>query len=168
MNLKIFQNCGNIVKIMSQKKIINKEEILSVMPQQPPFLFIDEAEIEGDNIVAKYKIKEDEVFFKGHFKNNPVFPGTLMLEALGQLGVLYLLTSDNPELKAKVDSSKIFFISAEGGRCQRICRPGETFEFHVNVKKLRHPIARFAGKLLVDGQKAASAEEMTLTFDYLK
>ena len=153
---------------MSQIKKITKEEILAVMPQQPPFLFIDEAEISEDNIYAKYKIKEDEVFFKGHFKNNPVFPGTLMLETLGQLGVLYLLTSDNPELVGKVDASKIFFISAEGCRCQLICRPNEEFEFHIKVKKLRHPVARFAGKLLVNGQKAASAEEMTLTFDYIK
>ncbi|MBE6414284.1 MAG: beta-hydroxyacyl-ACP dehydratase [Verrucomicrobiaceae bacterium] len=153
---------------MSEVLKITKEEILAVMPQQPPFLFIDEAEIDGDTIKASYRIKEDEVFFEGHFKNNPVFPGTLMLEALGQLGVLYLLTSKNPEFEGKVDSSKIFFISAEGCRCQRICKPGELFEYHVKVKKLRHPIARFAGKLLVNGQKAASAEEMTLTFDYLK
>ena len=153
---------------MSEIIKISKEQILAVMPQQPPFLFIDEAEIDGDTIKASYRIKENEVFFEGHFKNNPVFTGTLMLEALGQLGVLYLLTSKNPEFQGQVDASKIFFISAEGCRCQRICRPGELFEYNVRVTKLRHPVARFAGKLVVDGQKAASAEEMTLTFDYLK
>ncbi len=153
---------------MSEVRKITKEEILAVMPQQPPFLFIDEAEINGDSMTATYNVKENEVFFEGHFKNNPVFPGTLMLETLGQLGVLYLLKSQNPELTGNVDSSKIFFISADGCRCQRICRPGEKFDIFVKVQKIRYPVARFSAKLYVDGQKAASAEEMTLTFDYLK
>ena len=153
---------------MSEHKKITKEEILAVMPQQPPFLFIDEAEINGTQITAKYKIKPDEVFFEGHFKGNPVFPGTLMLEALGQLGVLYLLTSENPDLGGKVDATKIYFISSDGGRCQRICRPNDLLEFSVKVDKLRLPVARFSGKMSVGGEKAASAESMTLTFDIIK
>ena len=153
---------------MSENRKISKEEILAVMPQQPPFLFLDEAEICGNEIIGTYKVKEDEVFFEGHFKGNPVFPGTLMLEALGQIGVLYLLTSENPDIGGKVDASKIFFISADGCRCQRICRPGEVFQYRAKVEKLRHPVARFSGSFTVDGQKAASAESLTLTFDHLK
>ena len=153
---------------MSQSRKISKDEIIKLMPQQPPFLFIDEAEIEGGQMRAKYTVKPDEVFFEGHFKGNPVFPGTLMLEALGQLGVLYLLASGNPEIGGAVDASKIYFISADGCRCQRICRPNDVFEIHVKAEKLRHPIAKFSASLIVGGQKAASAESMTLTFDYLK
>lgn len=153
---------------MSETKKITKEQILAVMPQQPPFLFIDEAEICGDEMTATYTVKPDEVFFEGHFKGNPVFPGTLMLEALGQLGVLYLLTSGNPEIGGEVDSSKIYFISADGCRCQRVCRPGDVFKVKVKVQKLRLPVARFSATMSVDGQKAASAESLTLTFDLLK
>lgn len=153
---------------MSEPKKITKDEILAAMPQQPPFLFIDNAEIDGDEMTGGYTVREDEVFFEGHFKGNPVFPGTLMLETLGQLGVLYLLKSDNPSIGGKVDASKIFFISADGCRCQRICRPNEVFDFKVKVEKLRYPVAVFSGKLLVGGQKAAMAESLTLTFDYLK
>ena len=153
---------------MSEPKRITKDEILAAMPQQPPFLFIDNAEIDGDEMTGGYTVREDEVFFEGHFKGNPVFPGTLMLETLGQLGVLYLLKSDNPAIGGKVDASKIFFISADSCRCQRICRPNEVFDFKVKVEKLRYPVAVLSGKLLVGGQKAAMAESLTLTFDYLK
>lgn len=147
---------------------LTKEQILAAMPQQPPFLFIDEAVVEEGKISAVYKIKEDEVFFKGHFKGNPVFPGTLMLETLGQLGVLYLLKSGDGNIGADVDSKKIFFISADGCRCQRICRPGEVMECTAKVEKMRYPIARFSGEMRIAGQKAASAEMITLTFDYVK
>ncbi len=150
------------------EKTVSKEEILAAMPQQPPFLFIDEAKIENGAMTAEYKVRDDEVFFRGHFKNNPVFPGTLMLEALGQMGVLYLLKSSDPEIGGAVDASKIFFISADGCRCQRICRPGDVFECRAKVLRLRHPVARFSGSMTVNGQKAASAESITLTFDYLK
>ena len=74
-----------------QAQFFSKDDILAIMPQQPPFLFIDEAEYSDGVIVGRYKIKETEVFFDGHFKGNPVFPGTLMLEALGQLCVLGLV-----------------------------------------------------------------------------
>ena len=69
---------------------LNRQEIEALMPHGDPFLFIDSAEIGIGLAKMKYKIRGDEFFFKGHFKNNPIFPATLMLEAVGQLGVLYL------------------------------------------------------------------------------
>ena len=150
------------------KKIFKKEEIIDVMPQLPPFLFLDKVEIFGDEAVSTYTIKSDEVFFEGHFKGNPVLPGTIMLEALGQLGVFYLLKSGHPSFNGrKIDSSKIFFISSQNNRCMRICRPGETFQIHAKVLRIRHPLARFQATMTVNGEKAAYAEEITLTFDYL-
>ena len=149
-----------------EKKVFTKQDILDVMPQQPPFLFLDEVEICGDEAVGRYTISENEHILEGHFKGNPVFPGTIMLEALGQLGVFYLLKSGNPALKGKVDPSKIFFISADGARCSRICRPGDTLEIRARVTRLRHPISNFEASMTANGEKAAYAEKIALTFDY--
>lgn len=149
-------------------KIFERPQIESIMPHQEPFLFIDRAEICGDSITGTYTIRPDEPILKGHFKGNPVFPGTIMLETIGQLAVLYLIASDNPELKAKVDQSKIFFTSADGARCMKFCRPGDVLTLSAKVLRLRHPLAMFEGSLLVNGQKGAFVEKICLTFEYKK
>ena len=46
-------------------------EITSRLPQQPPFLFVDEAQIEGETVRARYTVRGDEFFLEGHFKDNP-------------------------------------------------------------------------------------------------
>jgi len=154
---------------MTQKKrVFSRREILEAMPQQPPFLFIDKVEIDGEIAVSTYTLKDNEAFFDGHFKGNPVMPGSIMLESLGQLCVFYLLKSEHRDLKGKkVDSSKIFFISCDSCRCTRLCRPGETFEIRSKLKRLRHPMSKFEAEMIVDGKRAAYAETITLTYDYL-
>lgn len=150
-----------------QAQFFSKEDILAIMPQQPPFLFVDEAEYSDGVIVGRYKIKETEVFFDGHFKGNPVFPGTLMLEALGQLCVLGLVKGVFPDMLKPADPKKIFFTSSDGGRCSRICRPNEVMEIRAKPLRIRRPIANFEAVMNVGGQRAAFCEKLTLTFDYI-
>ncbi len=62
---------------------------IDILPQQPPFLFVDEyLELDEDHCLAKYTFKEDEWFFKGHFPGNPIVPGVVLIEAMGQAGVV--------------------------------------------------------------------------------
>lgn len=147
-------------------KKLNRQEIENLMPHGEPFLFIDSAEIGIGVAKMRYKIRDDEYFFKGHFKGNPVFPGTLMFEAIGQLGVLYLLSSDDPAIEKPVDRKKIFFMSSDNARCTRICRPGETLDIDLKVSRIRRPLFFFEGKSSVNGERAAFVEKITLTFDY--
>lgn len=149
-------------------KSFTKEEILAVMPQQPPFLFLDSAEISENCANARYEIKGDEFFLKGHFKNNPVFPGTIMFEAMGQLAVFYLLKSESPAIEKKVDPGKIFFTSSDGARCARICRPGDVLEISVKPSRIRYPIGIFSGSMSVNGERAAFIEKISLTFGYME
>lgn len=148
-------------------QFFSKSDVLSIMPQQPPFLFLDEAEYFGGNIIGRYRIKETEVFFDGHFKGNPVFPGTLMLEALGQLCVLALVRGVFPGMPKPADPKKIFFTSADGGRCMRICRPGDLLEIKAKALKIRRPIANFEASMTSNGERAAFCEKLTLTFDFI-
>ncbi len=141
------------------------EEILMAMPQQPPFLFLQSAKVGETDALGSYKIQGDEFFLRGHFKDNPVFPASILLEALGQLAVLYLLKSENPELKERVKLDSIFFTSCDGIRCHKICKPGDTLEMRVKTKRLRHPLATFEGTITAKNDKVAFAEEITLTFD---
>src|SRR5690606_38646329 len=134
-------------------------EILLGLPQKPPFLFLDEATLQQDHATGKYRIRGDEVFLAGHFPDNPVFPASLLLEALGQLGVLYLLEKSFEEGALRVHPRSIYFASSQSVRCQRMCVPGDVLELTVKLKRMKHPLATFQGSIKVAGEKAAFAEE---------
>ena len=142
------------------------EEIASLMPHREPFLFLESVQINGDETTGSYRISGNEYFLEGHFKENPVFPASIMIEALGQLCVFFLLKGNNSGLKEKVDPNTIFFTSCDGVKCRRICKPGDLLKMKVTVSRVRHPLACFKGEILVEGEKTAVAEEIKLAFDY--
>jgi len=123
-------------------------------------------QINGDETTGSYRISGNEYFLEGHFKENPVFPASIMIEALGQLCVFFLLKGDNSGIKEKVDPNTIFFTSCDGVKCRRICKPGDLLKMKVTVSRVRHPLACFKGEILVEGEKTAVAEEIKLAFDY--
>ena len=147
-------------------RFLSIEDLVEVMPQQPPFLFLQEATLTSGWVSGKYRIAGDEHFLSGHFPNNPVFPASILLEALGQLAVLYLLHGKSSQINRKLDAGSIYFTGCEGVRCHRVCRPGDVLKLSVKPKRLRHPLATFEGSIRVGQEKAAYAEEITLTFDY--
>lgn len=142
-------------------------DIAACMPQQPPFLFLQEARLQGDIAEGTYRISGDEVFLEGHFKDNPVFPASLMIEALGQLAVLQILKGDNNAFRSgEIDQNTVYFVSCDGVRCHKICRPGEVLEMRIELKKVHAPLAQFEGSIYSSGQRVAKAEEITLTFGH--
>lgn len=147
-------------------RFIPIEEIVAVMPMQPPFLFLNEATVSSSEAHGKLKITGQEFFLQGHFKDNPVMPASMMLEALGQLAVLYLLEGAVPEEGKVFDSKRIFFTSCEGVRCHRICKPGDVLSLSIKPKRTKMPLATFEGMIRVGQEKTAVAEEITLTFAY--
>ena len=147
---------------------IDSAEILKVMPQQPPFLFVNQANVTASGAKGTYLITGNEEILKGHFKDNPVFPASISLEALGQLGVLFLLKSEASATGGEVEATSIYFTSCDGVRCHRVCKPGDLLEMELKLKRVRHPMATFEGNIAIGGEKVVYAEELTLLFDYAK
>ena len=150
----------------TRSKTYRIEEIASLMPHREPFLFLESVKIDGDEATGTYKISGNEYFLEGHFKENPVFPASIMIEALGQLCVFFLIKGESSSIASKVDPNTIFFTSCDGVKCRRICKPGDLLSMKVKVSRVRHPLACFSGEINVGDERTSHAEEIKLAFDY--
>lgn len=79
---------------------MTRQQIISLLPYQTPFLFVDDLESVTENSVhGSYTFKVSEYFYKGHFKNKPVTPGVILTECMAQIGVvclgIYLFKDEN-------------------------------------------------------------------------
>jgi acyl carrier protein len=166
-DVKTFIDCKiRDLPLPKPTKFLPIEHIGAVMPIQPPFLFLNEASVSSSGANGKYKISGQEFFLQGHFKDNPVFPASIMLEALGQLAVLFLLEGMVVEPGKVVSPQTIFFTGCEGVRAHRLCRPGDILTLSIKPKRMKMPLATFEGAIRVGQEKAAIAEEITLTFGF--
>ena len=70
---------------------MNQEQIIQNLPYQKPFLFVDALiEFSENGIIGNYTFKENEFFYEGHFKENPITPGVILTETMAQIGVVCL------------------------------------------------------------------------------
>lgn len=140
------------------------EEICAILPQQPPFMFLDQAELTGDEVNATYLIRGDESFLKGHFKNDPVFPASIVFEALGQAGCLWVLHNAPERLGGPISASQVLFASMDGAHFYRKSRPGDTLVLKLKLAQLRKPLAIFRGNVWVHDKRVAEIEKVVLAF----
>lgn len=104
--------------------IWDKEKIKSILPQREPFLFVDEVtEVEeGKRVVAKKYLDPKADFFKGHFPDNPVLPGVLTIEAMGQASIILFYTAKPNIAKTNPD----YYFSNVNATFKSPVFPGDT------------------------------------------
>ena len=151
-------------KIEAPAKRYTREQIALVLPQQPPFLFLDEAAIQEDSLRASYTIKGNEFFLEGHFKDEPIFPASIVFEAMGQAACLWVLEKAPAQLGKPIKSNHVFFASLDGAHFYRKTKPGEKLEFEHKLTKLREPLAVFEGTVTSNGERVAKVERLVLAF----
>ena len=132
------------------------KEIMQLIPHRFPFLLVDRiTECVPGKYVKGYKnVTMNEPFFTGHFPENPIMPGVLMIEALAQLSSGILMTL--PEYKGKL----ALFAGIDGVRFKRIVIPGDRLDMHCEILKLKGPICKAKCTATVDGQLVTEAELM--------
>lgn len=130
-------------------------DIRRVLPHRYPFLLVDrilEVSDDGTHAVAIKNVTANEPFFQGHFPDNAIMPGVLIVEALAQAGGAALLGKETREGKLAM------LAGIDGFRFRRPVVPGDTLRLEVELLKIRGPIGRVRGRALVDGQLAAEGE----------
>jgi 3-hydroxyacyl-[acyl-carrier-protein] dehydratase len=134
------------------------EEIRRVLPHRYPFLLIDRVtEIdESAGTIKGYKnITANEPVFTGHFPERSIFPGVLIIEAMAQLGAVYMLK------KVPEENRMAYFAGIDRARFKRVVIPGDRLDFELRLLRERGSFAVVEGKAFVEGQLAAEAVLMS-------
>lgn len=107
------------------------EEIHRRIPHRPPFLFVDRIlEINSDNATCELKVREDFDVFRGHYPNNPIFPGVLSCEAVFQTGAIFL-SEKLGEDALRSNSVTPVLSRIRDARFKRMIKPGDLIEIKV-------------------------------------
>jgi 3-hydroxyacyl-[acyl-carrier-protein] dehydratase len=135
--------------------MIDIKEIMTILPHRYPFLMVDSIiELEPDvKAVGIKNVSINEPFFQGHFPNNPVMPGVLIVEAMAQVaGIL--------AFKSGTQGKTVYFMSMEKVKFRKIVLPGDQLKLKINVMHKRGNVWKFSGNAFV-GDKLASEAEFT-------
>ena len=134
--------------------LLNSNQIQEIIPHRYPFLLIDKViELEpGNSCTAIKNVSANEMQFMGHFPDEHVMPGVLVIEALAQTGAVCILSL--PENKGKI----AYFAGIEKCKFKRKIIPGDTIKLEIQITKQRGPIGIGTCKATVDGKVAVIAE----------
>lgn len=129
--------------------------LMKLLPHRYPFLLVDRIiDIDADNSAVGIKnVTINEPHFQGHFPDQPVMPGVLIIEAMAQTAGAICIKSQNTD-----KPSLVYFMTIDNAKFRRPVMPGDRLHIHVNKLKKRGNIWRFACEALVEGAKAAEAE----------
>lgn len=130
--------------------------IKRMIPHRDPFLLIDRVRAihKGESAIGEKQVTPQEPYFAGHFPDEPIMPGVLMIEALAQTaGVLVVDT-----LAMEDQNLLVYFMTIDKTRFRRLVRPGDLLEFHVRVLRGRGKVWKFWGEAKVGDDIAAEAE----------
>ena len=140
-------------------KSLDINEVRRYLPHRFPFLLIDRVEdYEADaRLTAIKNVTINEPFFPGHFPNQPVMPGVLILEALAQAcAILSMKTLDI----VPSESSVYYFVGIDKARFKRTVGPGDQLRLEVAIKRKMRGIWLFDATARVDGEVCCQAELM--------
>jgi 3-hydroxyacyl-[acyl-carrier-protein] dehydratase len=129
--------------------------IRAILPHRYPFLLVDRVDsVSDDRIVARKMVSANEPFFEGHFPDNPIMPGVLIVEALAQAGALLVA----PQVGFDPSRQAIYFMAIDKVRFRKPVLPGDALFLEVTPLRKGTSVWKMRGEAKVDGAVVAEAE----------
>ena len=131
------------------------KEIKKLIPHRDPFLFIDDCEviIPGEHGKSQKLFSNDEYFFKGHFPDNPIVPGVIIVEAMAQTAGIVV----SHQFKHIKDKS-VLFMSVNKARFRKPIFPKQNIRFEVSFLNNVKDVYKFQGTAFFENTKVAETE----------
>jgi len=138
-----------------KEPVMDVNRIKQSLPHRFPFLLVDKiTEINDDHIIGVKNVTVNEPFFQGHFPEEPVMPGVLLIEAMAQCGGLFVLHN-------KEEKYSTYFIRVDNVKFRKKVVPGDTLVFKIILTNpIRRGIANMKGLCYVGKTLVAEGEFM--------
>ena len=133
-----------------------KKDIINLLPHREPMLLIDElTDIKKlSSATAIMYVKKNSFYLDGHFPNNPVMPGVLIVEAFGQAAAALTAHGIN---KKEYENKLVFLMSIEKARFRKPVIPDCKLELKIEAIRSHGKVWRYKGEAFVDGKRMADA-----------
>ena len=141
---------------MSKNKL-NKTEITSLLPHREPMLLIDELKdiVPLHSATAIMNVKKNTFYVNGHFPDNPVMPGVLIVEAFGQAAAA--LTAHGID-KKEYEDKLVFLMSVEKARFRNPVIPDCKLELKIEAIRSHGRVWKYKGEAFVGDKRMADAQ----------
>lgn len=142
---------------------IDIKEIIKSIPHRYPLLLVDKiTKIEKNkSIVGIKNVTFNEPHFMGHFPENPIMPGVLIVEAMAQTSAVMVVKSTAFIAEEKL----VYFMSINNVKFRKPVVPGDVLELHVEVVQNRGSVWKFKAVGIVDGTRVTEAEFSAMIVD---
>ena len=137
--------------------------IMQALPHRYPFLMVDRIrDIDGDDSCVGVKnVTINEPHFQGHFPQQPVMPGVLLIEGMAQTAGALCVLAYSGALQPKL----VYFMTIDNAKFRKPVIPGDVVEYHVQKIRRRSNIWKFSAVAKVDGAKVAEAVVSAMLVD---
>lgn len=144
------------MNLRNQKTKVELKDILSILPHRYPFLLIDkilEIDLENTSILGIKNVSFNEPHFVGHFPDQPIMPGVLIVEAMAQLSALLIA-----HISDDVTSKEVLLMSIEHAKFRKKVVPGDSLCIYAQKIYGRNNVIQMQAKASVDNILVAESK----------
>ena len=140
----------------------NRKEIENLLPHRDPFLFLDSCHVieVGVRGIGYRKFLPTEYFFTGHFPDNPIVPGVVLIETLAQTAGIVVITGFQNTAKKSV-----LFMNISKAKFRKPVLPNDEIDFEVQIINKVRSVYKFGGIALNNNVKVCEAEFSAMIID---